>query len=167
MDLVKPGTARRGGKIRRHLIIWGLILALWVALGAVLFVVYRGHTLLVDNRNVEDPAIRAPDLITVSIDQGWGMEFFRGDRDRYILRGSDHRIRIEFSDGRPPFESAFTLPLKDDMYLLSIPKMLEGAPFLEVFVTEREGPLPDEEDAGSPTETEFPDTEIPGGVGEF
>jgi hypothetical protein len=132
---------------RRRLIIRACLLTLWAALGAVLFVVYRGHTLLVDNRNVEDPAIRAPDLITLSIDQGRGIEFFRGDRDRFSLRGSEHRIRIEFSDGTPPFEGPFTLPLRDDMYLLSVPKMIRGVePFIEVFRTAQEPRNFDEEE---------------------
>jgi hypothetical protein len=145
---------------RRRLIIRAGLLALWVGLGAVLFTVYRGHTLLVDNRNVEDPAIRAPDLITVSIDQGGPLEFFRGDRDRFSLRGSDHRIRVEFSDGTPPFEGSFTLPLRDDMYLLSIPKMIRGLePFIEVFHTAAE-PRP-------PAEEELPGEDDPGGFDDF
>jgi hypothetical protein len=142
------GDAAAAEKIRRRRLIFrGGLVAFWIALGVVLFVVYRGHTLLVDNRDVENPAIRAPDLITLWIDQERGLEFFRGDRDRFSLRGSDHRIRIEFSDGTPPFEGSFILPLKDDMYLLSVPKMLQGVePFIEVFRTAPEPRLPEEED---------------------
>ena len=88
---------RRGNCIRAALVL------LWIGLGALLFTVYRGHTLLVDNRNT-DEGLRAPDLITVSVDGGKGLEFFRGDRDRFAVTGARHRIRIEFSDGSPPFE---------------------------------------------------------------
>jgi hypothetical protein len=142
------GDAPLNGKIRRRRLIFrGGLLVLWVALAAALFVVYRGHTLLVDNRDGENPASRAPDLITLWIDRERGLEFFRGDRDRFSLRGSNHWIRIEFSDGTPPFEGSFTLPLKDDMYLLSIPKMIQGEdPFIEVFRTAPEPRLSDEED---------------------
>jgi hypothetical protein len=137
-------------KRHRRLIIRGCLVVFWLALGAAMFAGYRGHTLLVDNRDVEPPTIRAPDLITLSIDGSSGLEFFRGDRDRFSVRGSNHEIHIDFSDGRPPFEGSFTLPLKDDMYLLSVPKMLQGTePFIEVFKTAPEPRLPEEEELPS------------------
>jgi hypothetical protein len=71
----------------------------------------------------------------------------RGDRDRYSLAGTKHRIRIEFSDGAAPFEGAFRLPIRDDMYILSAPKMINGIePFVEVFHTVRETRAPEEEE---------------------
>ncbi|MDR1306531.1 MAG: hypothetical protein LBK74_03025 [Treponema sp.] len=111
------------------------IAAAWILLGAVLFMTNRGHSLLVDNRDV-DPHIRAPDRISVSVDGKEGVAFFRGDRDRFTVTGSKHRIRVEFSGGEAPFEGEFVLPVKEDMYLLSVPKMLAGTePFVEVFRT--------------------------------
>jgi hypothetical protein len=110
------------------------LVVLWIALGLVVFVQYRGHTLLVDNRNGENPALQAPDMIDVSIDGGKSLEFFRGDRVRFTITGSNHRINIEFSNGSPPVEMLFSVGLKNDMYLLSVPKMLSGIePFVEVF----------------------------------
>jgi hypothetical protein len=130
---------------RRRLIIRLALVLVWLLLGAALFIFNRGHTLLVDNRNLQDQGIRAPDLIRVSIDGGPPLEFFRGDRDRYTLGGSKHRIRIEFSDGTAPFEGAFTLPIKDDMYIISVPKLINGMePFVEVFHTVREAPAEEE-----------------------
>ncbi|MDR2048865.1 MAG: hypothetical protein LBP69_05370 [Treponema sp.] len=118
---------------KKTIIRGGLFLA-WLLLGTLLFITGRGHTLLVDNRDFEH--IEAPDLITVYVDRGWGVEYFRGDRDRLTLTGSKHRILVEFSDGSPPFEGNFTLPIRDDMYLLSVPKMVNGIePFVEVFHT--------------------------------
>ncbi|GHU24152.1 hypothetical protein FACS1894164_10070 [Spirochaetia bacterium] len=119
---------------------------LWIGLGVFVFVRYRGHTLLIDNRNVETPATRAPDMIMVSIDGGKPLEFFRGDRDRFTIAGSTHRIDIEFSDGTPDFSAPFTVGLRDDMYLLSVPKIINGiAPFIEVFHTTPEPRMPEEE----------------------
>jgi hypothetical protein len=119
---------------------------LWIGLGALLFVFNRGHTLLVDNRNVEALGLRAPDLIKVSVDGKPVLEFFRGDRDRFTVAGIHHRIRIEFTDGKPPFEGVFDLPLKGDMYLLSVPKMIAGIePFVEIFYTVPEARVPEEE----------------------
>jgi hypothetical protein len=138
-----------GGEKRRPRIIRITLAALWIGLGVLLFVFNRGHTLLVDNRNVEDSGIRAPDLIKVSVDGKPALEFLRGDRDRVTVAGIRHRIRIEFTDGRPPFEGAFALPIKDDMYILSAPKMIAGIePFVEVFRTAPETRVPEEEPPG-------------------
>ena len=119
---------------QRRTIIRAILIVLWIVLGILLFVFNRGHTLLVDNRNVENPSLRAPDLITVTVNKGKSLEFFRGDRDLFEVGGGKHRIHVEFSDGKPPFETTFTLPLGPDMFLLSIPKMINGIePYIEVF----------------------------------
>ncbi|MDR0389434.1 MAG: hypothetical protein LBH73_05145 [Spirochaetaceae bacterium] len=135
---------------KRRLIIRAAIAVLWIGLGALIFVLNRGHTLLVDNRNLEDT--RAPDLIEVSVDSGRPLEFFRGDRDRFTVTGSRHRIKISFSDGTPDFTGTFTLPIRDDMYMLSVPKMINGIePFVEVFQS-----VPESRD---PAEDVFPAAE--------
>ena len=124
---------------RRRLLIRLSLVAVWIGLGILLFVLNRGHTLLVDNRNVESPSLRAPDLISVSVNNGKALEFFRGDRDLYKVKGSQHQISVEFSDGNPPFQASFALPLGPDMFLLSIPKMINGIePYIEVFHTQAE-----------------------------
>jgi len=124
---------------KRKLVIQISLAVIWIVLGVLLFVLNRGHTLLVDNRNVEDPALRAPDLIMVTVDKNKPLEFFRGDRDIFNVGGGNHRISIEFSDGRPPFEKHFTLPLGPDMFILSITKMINGIePYIEVFYTQQE-----------------------------
>lgn len=137
MAETKMNAGQGGGSSRRRIIIRAALIAIWIGAGAVLFIFSRGHALLVDNRNLQDQSIRAPDMITVFVDDLNGLEFFRGDRDRFQVAGSKHRISIEFSDGTPPFEGTFTLPIKDDMYILSIPKMISGIePFVEVFHSE-------------------------------
>ena len=132
---------------KRRLLIRLALVVVWIGLGVVLFVMNRGHTLLVDNRNVEAPAIRAPDLIMVTVDKKKPLEFFRGDRDIFELGGGNHRIYIEFSDGTPPFEKRFSLPLGPDMFILSIPKMINGIdPYYEVFYTQQESRSVDTEE---------------------
>jgi hypothetical protein len=134
----RQAAGRDKGGSRRRIIIRAILVVLWIGVGAVLFVFNRGHALLVDNRNLQDQGIQAPDMITVFVDGLNGLEFFRGDRDRFQVAGSNHRITVEFSDGTPPFEGAFILPVKDDMYILSIPKMISGIePFVEVFHSEQ------------------------------
>ena len=120
-----------------------VLVALYIALGAFLFVSFRGHTLLVDNRDTE--TLIAPDMIMVSVDKGEALAFFNGDRDRFAVSGGNHRIRIEFSDGKTAFEGTISLPFKDDMYLLSIPKLLNNEPCVEPFKTASE-PRVDEEE---------------------
>ena len=124
---------------RRRLFIRLSLAVVWIGLGILLFVLNRGHSLLVDNHNIESPGLKAPDLISVSMNNGKAFEFFRGDRDLFKVKGARHQISIEFSDGTPPFQTSFTLPLGPDMFLLSIPKMVNGIePFIEVFHTQPE-----------------------------
>jgi hypothetical protein len=133
-----------------------VLVVLWIGLGALLFVFNRGHTLLVDNRDLENPSGRAPDLIEVSVDSSRPLEFFRGDRDRFTVTGSKHRIAVRFSDGTPDFTGAFILPIQDDMYILSVPKMINGIePFVEVFHTAPESRNP-EDDAFPADGEDFP-----------
>ena len=132
---------------RRRLFIRLILAVLWISLGVLLFVKNRGHTVLLDNRNVETPQLRAPDMIMVAVDKRNAMEFFRGDRDQVKVPGSRHTIRVEFSDGTPPYDGQFSLPLGPDMFLLSIPKMLNGVePYIEVFYTQPESRNVEEED---------------------
>jgi hypothetical protein len=131
---------------KRRLLIRLALVAVWIGLGVFLFVMYRGHTQLVDNRNVEAPLRQAPDLIKVTVDKRKALEFFRGDRDIFELGGGVHRIYIEFSDGTPPFEKRFKLPSAQDMFILSIPKMINGIePYYEVFFTQQESRSSEEE----------------------
>lgn len=85
------------------------IVVLWIGLGVLLFVQNRGHSLLIDNRDID--GTRASDLIKVTVDKEKSLEFFRGDRDIIFVGGGRHRLRVEYTDGKPPFETNFTLPL--------------------------------------------------------
>ena len=119
---------------RRRLIIRSVLAVVWIGLGVVLFVLARGHSILLDNRNLSAPEIRAPDMIKVTVNKVKPLEFFRGDRDIVEVGGGRNRITVEFIDGTPPFEAHFDLPLGPDMFLLSIPKMINGIePYIEVF----------------------------------
>jgi hypothetical protein len=126
---------------KRRLIIRAVLVIAWISLGAILFVVNRGHTLLVDNRGLEAENLRAPDIIKVSVDRGKGLELLRGDRDMLEVRGGSHLIRVEFPGGGPPLEKRVTLSLMPDMFLLSIPRMIRGDEnCVEVFSARPESP---------------------------
>ena len=124
---------------QRRMIIRLALVIVWAGLGILLFVLNRGHTLLVDNKDVATYGIEAPGLIKVTVDGKNTLEFFRGDRDIVNVGGGAHRLRVEYTDGRPPFQAVFSLPLGPDMFLLSIPKMINGIePYIEVFHTQPE-----------------------------
>ena len=119
---------------QRRLMIRLTLVAVWIALGVILFVLNRGHSVLLDNRNLASPETRAPDMITVTVNRQKPVELFRGDRDVVDVGGGRQKIKVEFSDGTPPFETSFSLPLGPDMFILSIPKMINGIePFFEDF----------------------------------
>ncbi|MDR0624347.1 MAG: hypothetical protein LBG10_07945 [Treponema sp.] len=128
-----------GPETKRRLIIRAALVAVWICLGVIIFIMNRGHTLLVDNHSIEAENLRAPDLIKVLVDHGKPIEFFRGDRDIFEVGGGGHVIRVEFSDGTPPLEKRFSLPLGPDMFLLSVPRMIRGDEnYIEVFYTQPE-----------------------------
>ena len=132
---------------KRRQIIKVALVVLWIALGVLLFVLNRGHTILLDNRNLTSPELRAPDMIKVTVDKVKPVELFRGDRDIIEVGGGTHRIRVEYSDGKEPFETRFSLPLGPDMFILSIPKMTNGIePYFEVFTRQSQPRSNDEED---------------------
>jgi hypothetical protein len=142
----------------RRLTIRIALIAVWIGLGVTLFALNRGHSLLVDNRSVEALNLRAPDMIKVTVDQGKTLEFFRNDRDIFDVGGGTHRIDIEFSDGTPSFTGAFSLPIKHDLYILSIPKMLGNVePFFEPFY----GNDPQPREGSEAGEDGRPETETP------
>ena len=119
---------------QRRLLIRLTLVVFWIALGILLFVLNRGHSILLDNRNLTSPELRAPDMIKVTVNKLKPLEFFRGDRDVADVGGGRQRVKVEFSDGTPPFEAVFKLPLGPDMFILSIPKMINGIePYIEVF----------------------------------
>jgi len=144
----------RGPVKRRRLIIRLALVVLWIALGVILFIMNRGHTLLIDNQNIDN--LRASDLIMVTLNKEKPVEFLRGDRDIFRVGGGRHRLRVEYADGTPPYENTFTLPLGPDMFLLSIPRMTSGAGnAIEVFQRQPESRnVKEEEDI---VETEWSD----------
>jgi hypothetical protein len=110
------------------------------------FVGWRGHTVLIDNHDVAGLP-KAPDMITVSVDGQEASEYLNGDRDRAKVAGIKHKIRIAWEDGsRDPFTAEFSLPIKSDMYLLSIPKLLAGQNAVEVFNQAPQAPAPSQQD---------------------
>ena len=134
------------GNVLRRRIIMAALVILWIGLGVVIFVTSRGHSILIDNRNVETLQLRAPDMIKVTLDKK-SIDIYRGDRDIIDVGGGRHRILVEYSDGTPPFETTFSLPLGPDMYILYIPKMINNIePYFEEWRPQPQPRISEEED---------------------
>ena len=128
MSKLDPKAARRWA-------IRAALAAAYLALAVTLFVTGRGHTILVDNK--ADPAGAYPALkaAVVSIGRHKPMEFYPGDRDKFVVKGQRHRIKVKpLAPGSREREVEFRLPLGQDMTLLSISKLMAGVePWIEVF----------------------------------
>jgi len=70
----------------------------------------------------------------VSIDNKEPLEYYRGDRDKAVVQGQKHTIKVEiFDDGRK-IEESFTVPLWTDMVIIYVPRLVNGIePWLEPF----------------------------------
>jgi len=148
-------------RIRRLLVRSGIIVV-YVLLVGIVFVLGKGHTLIVDNKKtLESEAI---DGIVVSIDGKEGMELYAGDRDMAKLKGQRHRVSVETITGEKKLEKSFVLPIDGDMLLLSVPKLMAGQEnFLEPFVP-RDQPRPADEQVGDNNVFTSPGGEAPAPV---
>lgn len=144
----------------RRLLVRGVLAVVYAALMALAFVLGKGHTLLLDNKDSEDGSVKAIESFTVSVNGGEPIEFMSGDRDLAKVRAQWHTIKINING--QIVEKKITIPLGLDMALLSIPKLVAGVePAVVPFVAANEPP-PAEEPAS--TETTFTAPEAPGAV---
>jgi hypothetical protein len=129
-------------KRRMRVVRLGLAI-LYLGLGAAMMLSGRSHTVLIDNKGADDGSYEALDGILVSVDGKEGLEYYPGDRDKALVQGQRHRIRVElFSDGTIT-EKTFKVAFGESLVLLSVPKMVKGIePFVERFVPLVVAPLP-------------------------
>lgn len=128
---------------KRRLVFRALLVLVWLSALSALFAAGRGHTLLVDNIPVDD--LPALPNVKVSINAQSGAKpvvFMAGDRVRFFVRGTKLRVKIEAEgsaaanlDLRLPFEAVLPLPLRPDVFILSLPRLLAGKQPLDVFVS--------------------------------
>lgn len=138
-------------KSRRMFVRAGL-LVVYVAVMALAFNLGKGHTVLLDNKDSEDGSVKAIESMTVSVNGGEPIEFMSGDRDIAKVRAQWHTIKIDING--QVVEKKFTVPLGQDMVLLSIPKLLAGQePAVVPFVVENEPPPPEEPAVEDPAAT--------------
>jgi hypothetical protein len=130
--------------VTRRAIVRSALLAAYVGATALMFVLGRGHTILLDNKDADGGAVRAIDGLVITVNGGEEIELYPGDRDKAVVMGQRHRIAVQTMDGRK-VERAIRLPLASDMVLLSIPMLVEGRePILTPFEPLDVAPPPEE-----------------------
>jgi hypothetical protein len=123
----------------RRLVVRAALLVAYAALMAVAFIFGKGHTVLLDNKDSADGTVKAIESMTISVNGQEPMEFMSGDRDMAKVRAQWHTIKIDING--QVVEKTFSVPLGQDMVLLSIPMLLAGKePAVVPFVPADEPP---------------------------
>lgn len=157
--------ARKAKVPLRRTVVRIVLVALYVALIAFVFVGGKGHTLLVDNKNVPEANLKAFDLVKITVDNLKPAEETKGDRDMFKISGQRHKIVIEVPGDPKKIVKYITVPMGTEIVLISLPKLAAGVePYFETFVP-AEAVTPDRESqsftsAGS-SEAATPAAEVP------
>ncbi|MDR1622930.1 MAG: hypothetical protein LBS00_11200 [Synergistaceae bacterium] len=117
----------RRSLIQRACVVLGLI-----ALGACLFYIGKGHTLLIDTNavTIDDAELRSWASATVSVDgKKLNSSMGRAERVMVDVSGPKHTIVIvNDADTDKKVEKTFRIPTFMDMAVVSVPAILGGAP---------------------------------------
>jgi hypothetical protein len=118
----------------RRLLVRLCLLAVYAGLIALVFHLGKGHTLILDNKDAEDGSVKAIESLSVSVDGQEPLDLNAGERDQAKVQGQGHRVEITVKDGQK-VEKRITVPLSEDMLLVSLPRLLAGVqPAVTVFV---------------------------------
>ncbi|MCE1195032.1 hypothetical protein LWX53_00840 [bacterium] len=128
---------------RKRLIVRSALIAVYVALLVLMLLLGKRHTILIDNKEAEDGSYAAIDGMSVQIDSLASAEYYPGDRDKALVTGQRHKIKVEIFSESKVVEQSFSVPFGQDMVILSVPKLVAGiAPYLEPFVPQTESAAP-------------------------
>lgn len=146
----------------RRLLIRLALVVVYAGLVALVFVLGKGHSLIIDNKDLADGTLTAAmDGNLVSVDGREASEVYPGDRIMEAVKGQTHTIAIEDISGGNRIERRITLPLGADTLLVSIPKLIAGVtPAVEVFVPVNVAP-PSESESESKNAFTSPDAAPP------
>ena len=103
----------------------GLVI-FYLLLMALMFLLGRSHTVLIDNKSDPNGAYKAIDGCTISFNGEKPIEMFKGDRDKIMLRGQTHRVKVSFFNGQEEITGTITIPLCEDAVMVSIPAFVKG-----------------------------------------
>ena len=118
------GMIRVRTKKGRRLVKIGLIIA-YLCIMALMFLLGRSHTVLIDNNSIPG-GVSAVDGCTISFGSDKPIEMFKGDRDKIMLRGQTHHVKVSFFNGQEDVTGTITIPLFEDAVMVSIPAFTKG-----------------------------------------
>jgi len=128
----------------RRLVVRGVLCVVYVFLIGLAFTLGKGHTIILDNKDAEDGSAKALESLSISVDGKDPIDLQAGERDMAKVRGQDHRVEVVVKDG-PKVENRITIPLREDLVLLSIPRLVAGLkPAVVPFATKVEPPAADQ-----------------------
>lgn len=104
----------------------GLVVCYFLVM-VLMFIFGRTHTVIIDNNSGTGGAYKAIDGCAVSFSGGEAIELFKGDRDKILLRGQRHRVKISFFNGQEDVTGTISIPLFEDAVLVSIPALAAGS----------------------------------------
>jgi len=137
-------------------IIRALLVAAYILLGILMVYSGKRHTIIIDNKDAEDGSYQAIDGMSVQVDNLEAAEYYAGDRDKAVVKGQKHVIRIELFNEEKKIEKSFAVPFGNEMLILSVPKLVNNIePFIEPFTalmeqnSQTEAQTPDQQHFGS------------------
>jgi len=140
----------------KKFVIRAILVAAYILVGILMVYSGKRHTILIDNKDAEDGSYQAIDGMSVQIDNLEAAEYYAGDRDKAVVKGQKHVIRIELFDEEKKIEKSFTVPFGNEMLILSVPKLVNNIePFIEPFTalmeqnSQTEPQTPDQQHFGS------------------
>lgn len=122
----------------KRILIRAAALILLLLISVALYYSGKGHTLLLDNKNIEINGIqlKALDFADVIIDRGEELEILKRDRLKENVSGQKHRITVVYMDKgeEKTIQKTFQIYVGEPMYLLSIPALLaDSEEWIQVF----------------------------------
>lgn len=124
-------------KVRKRVVIRGMICLCYLLLATLMFVTGRTHTLLMDNKGNQDGSYSAVNGMTVVVDNTTSEELLKNDRAKVVVKGQSVTLLVKSFDGSVNQEFRLRIPLLQDTVLVSIPKLLAGIePALEPFTAD-------------------------------
>lgn len=98
---------------------------LFILLGVWMFFIGKQHTILIDNKTVDEYA--ALDMVEVSIDGEPSIEVYKRMRDQFVVTGQTHTLTLTYVDdswNEITLEKKIKVPLNENMVLLSLPVLI-------------------------------------------
>jgi hypothetical protein len=134
----------------RVFIVRSILACVYLGLIVLMVVSGRQHTVLIDNADAPDGSYTAIEGMAVQVNKLESSEYYPGDRDKAVVQGQRHKIKVElFMEGRTE-ERAFRVPFGQDMVIIYVPKLLAGQePWLEPFSINQQQQSTAAEDQGN------------------